>query len=200
MLLAARVEETTTTTGTGTLNLGGATSGNRTFVAAFGSGAQCLYTIIDGSSWEYGLGTITDASPDTLSRDTVLGSSNAGAKLSLAAGTKLVYCELPPVSCGNNGLKEINDGGSSPSIKDGHVFSINNSSDTTISSFADGVPGQELVLIFANGNTRLFNGSSIKNASAISWYPTANDVVSYVCIPYIPTGAHVWFEICRSVN
>jgi hypothetical protein len=86
------VEETTTTTGGGTLSLAGATTGNRTFVAGIGSTNTCIYGIAasDGT-FESGIGTVTDASPDTLARTTLLTSST-GSKLDLPAGTHRVYC------------------------------------------------------------------------------------------------------------
>lgn len=93
-LLAPRVKETSTTTGTGTLDLDGAASGFQTFVAGFGTGNQCYYTIVHGTAWEVGIGTVTDAATDTLSRDTVLASSAGGAKLNLGAGTKTVFCDV----------------------------------------------------------------------------------------------------------
>jgi hypothetical protein len=90
-MIKPRVKETTTTTGTANLSLLGPVSGFRSFVNAFGSGGLCYYAIIDGTAWEYGIGTVTSGSPDTLARTTVLDSSAAGAKLSLSAGTKLVF-------------------------------------------------------------------------------------------------------------
>ncbi len=92
---ADRVKETSTTTGTGTLDLDGAVEGHRTFVDGVGGGAEVLYTIQMGSEWEIGLGTVTDASPDTLSRDTVSESSNAGALVNFSAGTKTVFVGVP---------------------------------------------------------------------------------------------------------
>jgi len=92
LLHADFVEETTTTTGTGTLSLAGATTGHRTFVSAIGDGNTCIYAIAasDGN-FESGIGTVADASPDTLARTTLL-SSSTGAKLDLPAGTHRVYC------------------------------------------------------------------------------------------------------------
>ena len=77
LVLNDRVKETTTTTGTGTINLGGATTGFETFVAGVGNGNTTYYCITAGAEFEVGLGTVTDASPDTLSRTTILSSSNS---------------------------------------------------------------------------------------------------------------------------
>ena len=93
-----RAKETSTTTGTGTLNLGGAVSGlYTTFVASVGTGAVVSYAIEHQSAdeWEVGVGTVTDATPDTLSRTKILASSNAGAAVNLSAGTKHVWIDCP---------------------------------------------------------------------------------------------------------
>lgn len=96
-MLADRVKETTTTTGTGTVTLIGAVTGFRTFVSALGDGALSYYAIVDNATgaWEVGIGTITDAASDTLSRTTVLASSNAGSLVNFAAGTKDVFIPMP---------------------------------------------------------------------------------------------------------
>ena len=95
LVLNDRVKETTTTTGTGTVNLGGAETGFETFVAGVGDGNTTYYCITAGAEFEVGLGTITDASPDTLSRTTILSSSNSDSAVDFSAGTKDVFCTLP---------------------------------------------------------------------------------------------------------
>jgi hypothetical protein len=91
LVLADRVQETTTTTGSGTLALNGAVTGFQAF-SAVGSGNTTYYTIQGETQWEVGVGTY---SANTLTRDTVISSSAAGAKLVLAAGTKQVFVTLP---------------------------------------------------------------------------------------------------------
>jgi hypothetical protein len=95
--VADRVKETTITTGTGTLDLGGAASGFETFVAGIGNGNETYYVITDPNTgdFEVGVGTVTDAATDTLSRDSVITSSNAGSLVNFGAGTKDVFCSLP---------------------------------------------------------------------------------------------------------
>jgi hypothetical protein len=93
LVLADRVQVTTSTTGTGTLTLGSAVTGFQDF-AVIGNGNTTYYTITNGAAWEVGIGTYTD-SGTTLSRDTVLESSNAGAKVNFGAGTKFVFCTYP---------------------------------------------------------------------------------------------------------
>lgn len=96
-LLNDRVRETTTTTGTGTINLAGAVSGYDTFVGGIATANTTVYAIIHqtAAEWEIGIGTVTDASPDTLSRTTILSSSNSDAAVNFSAGTKDVYCVAP---------------------------------------------------------------------------------------------------------
>ena len=95
LIVNNRVKETTTTTGTGTLDLGGASTGFQSFVDGIGTGNTTYYTIVGGASWEVGFGTVTAGSPNTLSRTTILESSNADAAVNFAAGTKDVFCTLP---------------------------------------------------------------------------------------------------------
>ena len=97
LVLNDRVKETTTTTGTGTINLAGAATNFETFVAGIGDGNTVYYAIVhqDQPEFEVGLGTVTDATPDTLSRTTVLSSSNSDGLVSFSAGTKDVFCTLP---------------------------------------------------------------------------------------------------------
>ena len=97
LVLNDRVKETTTTTGTGTINLGGAQTNFETFVAGIGNSNTTYYAIVHRSSAEFevGLGTITDASPDTLARTTIISSSNSDSAVNFSAGTKDVFCTLP---------------------------------------------------------------------------------------------------------
>ena len=97
LVLDDRVKETSTTTGTGTLNLSGAVSGFQTFVAGIGDGNTTYYAIVnrDESEWETGLGTVTDATTDTLARTTVIASSNSDSAVSFSSGTKDVFTTLP---------------------------------------------------------------------------------------------------------
>ena len=92
-----RVKETSTTTGTGTFDLAGAETGFETFVSGVGGGNSTYYAISnDGTNeFEVGIGTVTDAATDTLSRDTIISSSNSDALVDFSAGTKTVFCTLP---------------------------------------------------------------------------------------------------------
>lgn len=95
LVLKDRVKVTSTTTGTGTLTLAGASTGYQSF-ATIGDGNTTYYAITDPATgdWEVGLGTYT-SSGTTLSRTTILSSSNAGSVVDLQAGTKEVFCVYP---------------------------------------------------------------------------------------------------------
>jgi len=97
LVINDRVKETSTTTGTGTLNLAGAETGYEGFVAGIGTGNQTYYAIELNSAgeWEVGIGTVTSGSPDTLSRTTIISSSNSDSLVNFSAGTKNVFCTLP---------------------------------------------------------------------------------------------------------
>ena len=94
-VLKDRVKETSTTTGTGTITLAGAVSGYQSF-SAIGNANTTYYTIAGQGTteWEVGIGTYT-SSGTTLSRDTVLASSNSGSLVNFSAGTKDVFCDYP---------------------------------------------------------------------------------------------------------
>jgi|TARA_E500000318_G_C3451203_1_gene168872 hypothetical protein len=97
LVLNDRVKETSTTTGTGTLNLGGAVQDFEGFVSAIGNSNTTYYAIVNDGQGEFevGIGTVTDATPDTLSRDTIISSSNSDSAVNFSAGTKDVFCTLP---------------------------------------------------------------------------------------------------------
>lgn len=95
LVLRDRVRETTTTTGTGTVTLGGAVTGFQSF-SVIGN-ANTTYYCIAGqgtNEWEVGIGTYT-AAGTTLSRDTILESSNSGSLVNFSAGTKDVFVTYP---------------------------------------------------------------------------------------------------------
>ena len=93
LIVKDRVQETSTTTGTGTLTLAGAVAGFQSF-SVIGDANTTYYAIVMDSSFEIGIGTYT-ASGTTLSRTTVLESSNAGALVNFSAGTKSVFVTYP---------------------------------------------------------------------------------------------------------
>ena len=97
LVLNDRVKETSTSTGTGTINLAGAAQDFIGFVAGIGTTNKTYYCIQNTGQdeFEVGIGVVTDASPDTLSRDTVISSTNSNNLVDFSAGTKEVFCTIP---------------------------------------------------------------------------------------------------------
>lgn len=98
LIIADRILETSTTTGTGALTLAGAKTGFRTFASVCSVSDMCFYAIqaedvsgIATGQWEAGLGTYSSA--NTLTRTTVYASST-GTAVSFSAGTKAVWLDV----------------------------------------------------------------------------------------------------------
>lgn len=95
LVLADRVKENSSTTGTGTFILTGAQVGFQSF-AVVGNANTTYYTIQNPGTneWEVGIGTYTSANT-TIARTTVLSSSNANAVVNFSAGVKDVFVTYP---------------------------------------------------------------------------------------------------------
>lgn len=106
LVVADRVKETTTTTGTGTVTLLGAATGFQSF-AVIGNGNLTYYTIAGQTNdeWEVGVGTYT-SSGTTLARTTVLANSSGTqpSALSFSAGTKDVFVTYPAIGSSTSGV------------------------------------------------------------------------------------------------
>ena len=94
LIVADRVKEVTTTTGTGTYTLGGAVDGFQAFSAVAVDTDTVYYAITDDTDWEVGIGTI-GGTQTTLARTTILSSSNAGSAVNWGAGTKNIFLTYP---------------------------------------------------------------------------------------------------------
>jgi len=97
LVINDRVKETSTTTGTGTLDLAGAVTGFVTFVSGIGNSNTTYYAIFEQgtNNFEIGIGTVTDATPDTLARTTVINNSLGNTSKINFTGTLDVFCTLP---------------------------------------------------------------------------------------------------------
>ena len=104
-ILADRVKETTTTTGTGAITLAGAVTSFQAFSAVCADGDTFHYAIQHQTlgDWEVGLGSW--GTGGILTRTTVRSSSNAGATVSLAAGTKDVFISLTAEQANRIGIE-----------------------------------------------------------------------------------------------
>lgn len=105
LILAARVWETTTTTGTGNITLAGAVTGYRTFGSVCADGDTIWYVIAGGSEWEEGLGTW--GTGGILTRTRVKASSNGGALVNFSAGSKDVMATFPGSRSGMRDLIDV---------------------------------------------------------------------------------------------
>lgn len=93
LIIADRVRETSTTSGTGALTLAGAVTGFQRFSAVCSVGDEVQYVITEGASWEVGVGIYSGT--NTLTRSTVLASSNAGSLVSFTGASKDVVLTFP---------------------------------------------------------------------------------------------------------
>jgi len=151
LVIKDRVKETTETDGTGTISLAGAATGFQSFVAAVGNGNTTYYAIEDanGSAWEVGIGTITDASPDTLARTTILASSNSGSAISLTVGNHTVFGTYPAgkaVFLDSNGILTFSK---SPVIPYTTITGDTTATTSNVAIFANATSGAIDVTLYA---------------------------------------------------
>ncbi len=94
-LVFDRVKETSTSIGTSSFTLAGASTGYRSFFSAAGNSVRLYYCIENPSAgeWEVGIGYVTSGT--TLVRETILASTNSNTTVSFGAGTKNVFCTAP---------------------------------------------------------------------------------------------------------
>ena len=147
-VLNDRVKETTTTNGTSTINLAGAETGFESFVAGIGNSNTTYYAIVHQTAdeFEVGIGTVTDASPDTLSRTTIISSSNSDSAVNFSSGTKNVFCTLPAsktVFVPDSGDLTVESG-----VQDGDILFKGNDGGSTITA---------LTLDMSDAGTGIFN-------------------------------------------
>ena len=123
LVLKDRVKEASTTTGTGTLTLGGAAAGFQSF-SVIGDGNTTYYAIVDSATgdWEVGLGTYT-SSGTTLARSVVLESSNSGSAVNFSSNAKDVFVTYPAERAVVGGMGYVENAAtvtSSSTINAGH--------------------------------------------------------------------------------
>jgi len=142
LVIADRVRETSTTTGTGTLTLDGAVTGFRTFSSAIGDTNTCYYTITLGADYEIGVGTVAAG---TLARTTILKSSNSNNAVNFGAGTKDVFATYP-------GEKSVTTDGSE---------TLTNKTISVDNNTVSGIAASSFVLSNGSGN---IDGSAAQKA------------------------------------
>jgi len=166
LVVKDRVKEQTTTTGTGSVTLGGAVSGFQTFGAAVGNANTTYYAIVHQTAdeWEVGLGTYT-AAGTLLSRDTILESTNSDAAVNFSAGTKDVFVTYPSdKAIYADGSGNVGIGTSSPASR---LTVSDGSSGLTPFSGTD-------VFMDSSGDNYLQFGSGSSSSSAIYFGDSAD--------------------------
>jgi hypothetical protein len=157
LVVKDRVQETSTTTGTGTITLAGAVSGFQAF-SSIGNANTTYYAIVGGTQWEVGLGTYT-LSGTTLSRDTVLASST-GSKLDLAAGTKNVFVTYPATEAV---YQDANNDAYAPQFAASNGLNVNNGTIATSYTFPTGYNSVEA------GDITISGGVTVTVPSTSRW-------------------------------
>ena len=195
LVIRDRVKETSTTTGTGTFTLAGAVTGFESF-ASVGNSNTTYYCCTDNTDFEIGIGTYT-SSGTTLSRDTILQSSNSDSKVDWGAGTRTIFCTYPAdkavfedasghVSIPHDlfiagGLIDIkNDGGDVSKIKF-YCESSNAHAQTLIGAPHSESASNTLTLPSSGGNAKLLSATStatVTNKSIDSDNNTITNIVN----------------------
>lgn len=143
LTLANRVKETSSTSGSGVITLAGASDGYQAFSSVLSSGDTTYYTITNSNNWEVGIGTYGS---NTLSRDTILSSSNSGSRISLSNSSN-VFIAYP----------------SEKSVyKDASDQVVVGSSGVIISS---GIPSNTDNVLYNVSGTLYFNGSAVDTSA-----------------------------------
>ena len=188
--VASRVKETTTTTGTGTIYLAGAESGYQTFVAGIGDGNVTYYCIESGVAWEVGLGTVTDATPDTLSRTTIVASSNSGSAITLS-GTSTVFCTQPGehavVANPYDALTYSNNGNT---LVAGRKYLVDTSGGTTALTFPTAAIGNHGQAITVRKTTTDVNTVTLTVSGVTIKLWAQDDFVE--CVSVASGGGYAW--------
>ena len=198
LLLKDRVKETTTTEGTGAITLGGAVEGFQSFSAVLSDTDTTYYAIThrDADEWEVGLGTYSSG---TLTRTTILESSNSGTAVSFSAGTKDIFITLPAekaLALDGNDVLQIGNITTSGYLRGPATFTIDpaahgddtgtvviagnlqvDGTTTTINSTTVTIDDLNLLLASGAANAAAANGAGITvdGANATFTYDSASD-------------------------
>ena len=167
VVIADRVKVRSFTNGLGTLTLGPAVPGFQTF-EVIGNGNETYYSITSNANeWEVGRGTYTKVGPvETLSRDTIIGSSNNNLKVNFTGGGKNVFCTLPSsvaqsfiTGAASDSFKTIAVTGQSDVVADSSTDTLTLAAGTGIDITTNA--GTDTITIAADTGAIEFSGSTI---------------------------------------
>lgn len=176
LIVKDRVKETSSTAGTGTLTLAGTSSGFQSF-SVIGNGNTTYYAIVDNTTgdWEVGVGTYT-ASGTTLSRDTILESSNGGSAVSFAANSKDVFVTYPAEkSFSLDQTLGVTNGGTGATALTGLVLGNGTSAFTTVTAPAGTVVGTTDTQTLTNKRITQRVSSTASTTSPWAWSSDSYD-------------------------
>lgn len=178
MMLADRVLETSATTGVGTYTLDGAPAGFQTFITAFGAATPVFYFALGNSSsdWERGFGTLA-AAPDTLTRATILESSNSGAAVNWGVETKTVFVSAP--SAVIDSMLKTHAAAARPAWLPANALWLDISASPHVLKWYDGADDIPLLALDATGNSSIpyRAGVAITTAATLTAGVAANNLV-----------------------
>jgi hypothetical protein len=211
LVLADRVQENTTTSGTGPITLTGAVFGFQTF-AVVGNGNTCYYTIVDGGAWEVGIGTYSTTGP-SLARTTILSNSNGNTSpITLSADVKNVFLTYPaeksvnvdggtgvtlPGALSLNGTISSNSNAFVGGSYDGNQFHPTNGGGAQVNSLRDGFVTINTGLLGSISKTSTFdaNGNLVTNSVTQA---VENTTASGTIKPLNPASPH--FQILNGTG
>ena len=161
-----RVQETTATTGTGSVTLGGAVAGYQSF-AVVGNGNTTFYCLVNGTQWEVGIGTYSTTGP-TLARTTVLSNSNGNTSPITLSGGSQVFITYPSE-------KSVNLDASGNVSALGTIASGTWQASVITSTYGgSGVAGTLTGLLYGNGTSAYTVATTAQVLTLIGTLPIAN--------------------------
>ena len=195
LIIKDRVQETSTTSGTGTLTLAGAVTGYQSFGSAIGNGNTTYYGVYETltNNWEIGIGTVSVVSGvDYLARTTVLASSNAGSLVSFGGNQLAVWGDMPAAkgmyldASGYATGYSLSNASfisptnfvptSAPSYAEGNVWFDSTFNGLAYQTDVNGVtiyPGQEVAIeVYNNSGSTIAQGSVVYLTGQHSSFPT----------------------------
>lgn len=177
---ANRVEETSTTTGTGTYTLDGASTGRQSFVSGVGANNHCTYVATDDTNWEIGIGQVLTG-PNRLTREKILSSSNAGAAVNWGSGTRKIRQILAAEFAAPRVVTKSVAGGTDVTLTQDEqrcdILILTGALTASINVIVDATPWQWTVV---NDTTGAFN-CTLKTSSGTGFALPRNRAVSAIC-------------------